>query len=118
MFTDKDFKKPLLPAKIFYRRLFNNSLIGLVTILISLFIGVAGYTVFAHLDLVDALLNASMILSGMGPVDTMHTTAAKIFSSCYALFSGVVFLSTIAVLFAPVLHRILHKFHLRSDDDE
>lgn len=94
--------------------------ISVVVIGICLGIGVVGYRVFAGLGWVDALLNASMILTGMGPVDPMTTTGAKIFASAYAVFSGVAFLTIVAVLFAPVVHRFLHRFHieLAANDDE
>ena len=72
----------------------------------------------AHLQFVDALLNASMILGGMGPVDPMPNEASKYFASFYSLFSGITFISTIAVLFAPAVHRAMHKFHLETDQDE
>lgn len=82
----------------------------------SLSIGVAGYHFIAGLGLVDAILNASMILAGMGPVDTMNTSAAKLFASAYALFSGVVFISATGILLSPVFHRVLHRFHLEERD--
>jgi hypothetical protein len=78
----------------------------------ALLIGVAGYHFIARLSWVDALLNASMILTGMGPVAILTSTSAKIFASLYALFSGVVFLSATGVIMAPVVHRVLHRFHL------
>jgi hypothetical protein len=78
----------------------------------SLFLGVVGYHVFAGLTWIDSLLNASMILTGMGPVDRLTGTGAKLFASGYALFSGVAFLSSVGVLVAPVVHRFLHRFHL------
>jgi hypothetical protein len=80
----------------------------------SLLLGASGYHWIAGLDWVDALLNATMILTGMGPVTTLHTDSAKLFATGYALFSGVVFLSTIAVLWAPVIHRFLHVLHLEE----
>lgn len=83
---------------------------------ISLAIGVAGYSYFGKLDFVDAFYNASMILTGMGPVDAMTTSAAKWFASFYALFSGVAFLTTVAVFFAPSIHRFLHKIHIDDTD--
>ena len=72
----------------------------------------AGYHFLERLPWLDAFLNASMILSGMGPVGELKTTAGKIFAGCYALFSGVAFLTSIGLIFAPVFHRFLHKFHL------
>lgn len=78
----------------------------------ALLIGVVGYHVIARLPWIDALLNAAMILGGMGPVDTLHSDGAKIFASGYALFSGVVFIGAIGVFIAPVVHRFFHTLHL------
>ena len=64
---------------------------------------------------IDALLNASMILSGMGPVNELRTTGGKIFATCYAIFSGVAFLSIVAIFLAPAIHRFLHRFHLEAE---
>jgi len=110
--------KPLLPKAKFYKRLFNNSLIALLIILISLSIGVSGYMGLADMNFVNALLNASMILGGMGPVDVLPNDASKYFASAYALFSGVTFLSIVGVLFAPLLHRLMHRYHLETDEEE
>jgi hypothetical protein len=74
-------------------------------------IGVVGYHIFAHLSWIDSLLNASMILAGMGPVDPLPTNTAKIFASCYALFSGLAFIGIVSVLLAPFVHRMLHRIH-------
>ncbi len=90
------------------------SLVGLSGLIITLGIGIAGYHWIAGLRWVDSLLNASMILGGMGPVDKLSSDAAKIFASVYALFSGVVFISAMAVILSPALHRALHKFHLEG----
>lgn len=78
----------------------------------SLALGVLGYHLLAGLSWLDALVNASMILTGMGPVDGIKTVAGKLFASFYALFSGVAFLTIVAVLLAPAVHRFLHRFHL------
>ena len=80
-------------------------------------IGILGYHYIARLSWIDALLNASMILTGMGPVATLTDTPSKLFASAYALFSGVVFLSAVSIVLAPVFHRILHKFHLDEEDE-
>ena len=85
-------------------------------ILFSLSIGVLGYHYFMDLPLVDSLLNAAMILTGMGPVDKAETDGAKIFASFYAIYSGVAFLTSVAFLFSPILHRFLHKFHLDIEE--
>ncbi len=104
--------KPLAPPKEYYNRVLQNSIWGALIVALSLFIGILGYHYTNNLSWVDSLLNASMILTGMGPVDPMISTTAKLFASFYAIFSGVVFLTTIAFVLAPVAHRFLHKFHL------
>jgi hypothetical protein len=88
--------------------------LGSTIILASLVIGMAGYHYFEHLPWLDAFVNASMILSGMGPVGELHTSAGKLFAGCYALFSGIAFLTSVGVIFAPLFHRFLHKFHLEA----
>ena len=106
--------KPLLPRRKFYHRLARSAAIGLTVAIGSLFIGMAGYHVFENLGWIDAFANASMILSGMGPLGELKTSGGKIFAGCYALFSGVAFLSSVGVVFAPIYHRFLHKFHLEE----
>src|SRR5258708_1411602 len=81
----------------------------------SLFIGVPGYHVLARLSWIDSLLNASMILGGMGPVDPLPNDAAKIFASAYALFSGLVFIGILGLLLAPFVHRLMHRFHIDEE---
>ncbi len=110
--------EPLLPARQFATRLLRSVGVASTLVLGSLGVGMAGYHVTDDLPWLDSFLNASMILTGMGPVDPLRTTAAKVFAGCYALFSGVAFLSTVAVLFAPIAHRILHRFHLESEHGE
>ena len=83
----------------------------------ALAVGVLGYHFIARLPWIDALLNASMILGGMGPVDTLATSAAKIFASCYALFSGLAFIGIASAMVAPFAHPLLHKFHLAEDEE-
>ncbi len=106
----------LVPLPKFVGRVALSLLLVLVVLGVALSIGTMGYHSLAGLSWIDSILNASMILTGMGPVAMMPTTAAKLFASGYALFSGVVFLSSIGLVLAPVFHRILHKFHL--DDVE
>ena len=108
-------RAPLLPRRLFLARLAKSGLVFVALIGGALGLGTAGYHWICALPWMDALLNASMILTGMGPVDRMATSAAKMFASAYALFSGVVFLSSIGVLVAPVLHRFMHRFHLEED---
>lgn len=111
------YREPLLPRRAYLLRLLNGSLIAFSIVAFSLGLGVLGYHYICHLRWVDALLNASMILTGMGPVDPMTTVGAKLFASFYALFSGVAFLTMVGVLFAPVVHRFFHRFHLDIVDD-
>ena len=108
--------EPLLPARVFYLRLLACLGLALAIITFALGLGVAGYHFIADLPWIDALLNAAMILTGMGPVDVLRSDAAKIFASLYALFSGVVFISLMGLLLSPVAHRVLHKFHLSDED--
>src|SRR5206468_652975 len=106
--------KPLLPKKEFYNRVLISAMWGTGIVFVSLLIGIFGYHITENLGWLDSFLNASMILTGMGPINTMTTTAGKLFASFYALFSGVVFLTTIAFVLAPIAHRFLHKFHLED----
>lgn len=106
--------KPLLPRQQFTARFARCVALAATLLLASLGIGILGYHVLESMNWVDSFANASMILSGMGPLGELKTTAGKIFAGCYALFSGVVFLTSIAVVFAPVFHRFLHKFHLET----
>ncbi len=85
---------------------------AVLLILISLGIGIAGYHWIAGLNWIDSLLNASMILGGMGPVDTLTRVDAKIFASFYALFSGLVFIGIMGIVLAPIVHRMIHTFHV------
>lgn len=106
--------QPLLSRRVFYARLSRSVTLGSTIILGSLCIGMAGYHYFEKLPWLDAFTNASMILSGMGPLAPIQTNAGKFFAGCYALFSGIAFISSIGVVFAPIYHRFLHKFHLES----
>ena len=108
-------KKPLLSRPQFYRRVIAHLSFSLCAILLALGIGVLGYHFLGRLDWVDSILNAAMILGGMGPVDTLDSDAAKLFSSGYALFSGLFFIGIAALLIAPFAHRLLHHLHM---DDE
>jgi hypothetical protein len=109
--------KPILPAKQFQSRLMRAVLLGLGMIVISLAIGMAGYSYFfPKLDWADAFVNAAMILSGMGPLAIPETTGAKIFSGCYAIYSGLMLVMSAGVVFAPLVHRFLHKLHADEDD--
>lgn len=110
-------RQPLAPMPVFLRRVAKNALFTLVIIAFSLLLGTMGYCHFGNLSWVDGLLNASMILTGMGPVDRMETTSGKLFSSGYAIYSGVAFLTITAVLMAPIYHRFIHHIHLEDSKD-
>jgi hypothetical protein len=108
-------------ARAHSRRKFYHNLLkafGLAASIIafSLGLGILGYHCIAGLDWVDSLLNASMILGGMGPVDALKTDGAKVFASAYALFSGVVFIMATGVLLSPIFHHVLYKFHIEERD--
>lgn len=107
-------REPLLSKALFARRVLRHLVIAATIIGGGLGMGVLGYHFCEQLTWLDSLLNASMILAGMGPVDPIKHTAGKWFASGYALFSGVAFISTVGVLFAPLVHRFLHKFHLEA----
>ena len=111
-------KAPLLPRWAFYARLARSAGIGFLMVLISLSIGIMGYHYFEDLPWIDAFANAAMILSGMGPLSTLQTNSGKLFAGCYALFSGLAFIIIMGLIFAPVVHRFLHKFHLELDSDK
>jgi hypothetical protein len=110
--------EPLLPGRQFALRMLEHFGAGASLILISLGMGVLGYHLLENMSWLDALLNASMILGGMGPVNTLVTTAGKVFASIYALFSGVIFLAAAGVMVAPMVHRILHRLHLDENDPQ
>jgi hypothetical protein len=107
--------QPLLPRREFLGRLARYSFFATLLLGGSLGIGVFGYHYLNDLNWVDSLLNASMILAGMGPTNPLINNTAKVFASLYAIFSGIIFLTTVAVFLSPVFHRILHKLHLEDD---
>jgi hypothetical protein len=102
---------PLLPFDQWLKRVVKSFGLALVITGVSLGIGICGYHFLGHLSWIDATLEASMILGGEGPIAPMTTDAVKLFASAYALFSGLVLLSTMGILLAPWLHRMMHKFH-------
>ena len=110
-------RHPLLPRGKFIQRLLRYLALSTGIIGVSLAIGILGYHYLEGLPWIDALVNAAMLLGGMGPVNQLHTTAGKIFASFYALFSGMILLVAVGVLIAPIFHRFLHRFHLDIDDE-
>jgi hypothetical protein len=101
----------LLSRAEFWKRVGRHGLVAFGVLLFGLGGGILGYHFIAHLGWIDSILNASMILGGMGPVSELKTDCAKIFASCYALFSGLAFIAIVSVLLAPFVHRMLHRFH-------
>lgn len=106
----------LAPIPVFIKRMAMAIAMALLLITFVLFVGIAGYHGLAGFDWVDSLLEASMILGGMGPVRELSTTGAKVFASIYALFSGLFFIGIMGIVLAPAVHRMLHKFHVDDTD--
>jgi hypothetical protein len=106
---------PLAPRRKFALRLLHNALWSAGFIVVWLIIGMAGYSAFEGMGGVDSFVNAAMILSGMGPVQTLNTAGGKIFAGAYAIFSGIVIFGIAGIALAPLFHRMLHKFHLQDD---
>jgi hypothetical protein len=109
-------KDRLAPLSVFFARWFGSLALALVFLTASLAVGMVGYAGLEHLSWVDAFENAAMILSGMGPVEGMKTDAGKIFAGSYAIFSGIVVIAATGVMLAPVIHRVVHGFHVEDDD--
>ena len=110
-------RQPLVTTRHYLARHLHSLAIAACILLPALGLGVLGYHFFGQLHWIDALVNASMILTGMGPVDPIRSVGGKLFASCYALFSGIVFITTSGVLLSPVVHRVLHRFHLEIDPE-
>jgi hypothetical protein len=108
--------QPLASRTVFLLRIFYSFLMTLLVIALSLGLGTWGYHALGGLDWIDALLNASMILTGMGPVNTLQTSAGKLFATFYCLFSGIIFLTMMAIMLAPAYHRFMHRFHLEDGE--
>ena len=106
----------LAPRSIFIKRILGALGIALALIVFSLCMGIAGYHFIGGFNFIDSLLEASMILGGMGPVNELHGDGAKIFASIYALYSGLVVIALMGIMLSPVVHRIMHKFHVDEED--
>jgi hypothetical protein len=107
--------QPLAPRSRFRSRLLTNILAGALIVAAALGIGMAGYHWIAGMNAVDAFLNSAMILSGMGPVGDLNSSAAKIFAGTYAIFCGLLIFAVAGLILAPVFHRVLHTFHVEDD---
>jgi hypothetical protein len=110
--------QPLLPTKEFAKRLARNFGLASLLIGISLVVGMIGYAGFEGMAWIDAFANASMILSGMGPLEPVKSVGGKLFAGCYALYSGLVLIFATGILLAPVVHRLLHQFHVESSEKD
>jgi len=106
----------LASRALFIKRMLFCNTVAIGLVLLALTIGVLGYRYFAGYDWIDAFLEASMILGGMGPINTLPSDTAKVFAACYALFSGLVFIMVMGIVLAPLAHRMLHKFHIDDAD--
>jgi fatty acid desaturase len=113
MISKKHTRKALQPLDIF-THLMRNTLVGILLIVAALFIGMIGYHAFEPMSWIDAFLNASMILSGMGPASNLTTESGKLFAGFYALFSGLAFIAIVVVVLSPIIHAFFRKIHLEG----
>jgi hypothetical protein len=109
-------EEPILPHPQFVRRVVLHVSMALFTVVLALAIGTIGYHTLGRLEWVDAVLNASMILGGMGPIDPLPDTPAKLFAAGYALFSGLLFIGILGVVLAPFAHRLMHRMHVDTSE--
>jgi len=117
-FTFELRRQPVISRRRFIRRMFIVSGLWLGVTFVGLVIGIAGYANFEGMSLVDAYVNAAMILSGMGPVVELKTTAGKIFAGTYAIFSGLIIVIATGFILAPIFHRVLHRFHVETTHEQ
>jgi hypothetical protein len=110
-------KDQLAPRSVFVKRIVGSLLVALGIIVFALLVGIAGYHLIAGFNWIDSLLEASMILGGMGPVRELPNETAKVFASIYALFSGLILIALMGILLSPVVHRVMHKFHVDEKGD-
>jgi hypothetical protein len=110
--------QPLLPRRAYLRRIFLMATISGCVLIAWVLTGMIGYHLLANLTWVDSFLNTAMIVGGMGPVDILYGSAAKVFAGVYAILSGVLFLAIFGIMAAPIFHRFLHRFHLEISEDE
>lgn len=111
-------KKHIASQHTLYQHITRNALIGIALIVAALFLGMWGYHVFQPMSWIDAFLNASMILSGMGPATTLTTWSGKLFAGLYALFSGLAFIAIVVMMLSPIIHHFFRKIHLESEKDD
>lgn len=109
--------QPIAPRRKFVSRMFVAIGLWMILTFVGLAIGIAGYAGFEGMSFIDAYVNAAMILSGMGPLGELKTTAGKIFAGSYAIFSGLIIVIATGVVLAPIFHRVLHRFHVETRED-
>lgn len=107
--------KKKIPTNV-YLHMLRNAFFGLLMTSLALFIGMWGYHYWESMSWVDSFMNASMILSGMGPASNLVTTPGKIFAGCYALFSGLAFIAIMVIILSPLIHQFFRKIHLESQE--
>jgi hypothetical protein len=107
--------QPPIHTKQFFKRVLLHAAAAITLLLLSLLLGMVGYEYFEHLAWRDAFLNAAMLMGGMGPVDAPQTDGGKLFAGLYALYAGLVFLVAAGLIFAPAVHRLMHRFHWQQD---
>lgn len=108
----------LASRAVYRKRLIQSGVAGLIMVIVSLAVGMAGYAFFENLGWIDSFVNAAMILSGMGPLHNPESAGGKLFAGIYALYSGFAVLVIAALTFAPAIHRMLHRFHMQTAEDE
>ena len=111
-------KQKVISRHAFAVRMANALGLWVILTLGGLAVGMLGYTLTEGMSVVDAFVNAAMILSGMGPVGELHTTAGKIFAGCYAIFSGLIIVIATGFVLAPIFHRVLHRFHVETSKEQ
>ncbi len=116
LFSFERISQPLATRRVFIARMAWSILVWFGIMLFGLAVGISGYAITEGMGFVDAYLNAAMILSGMGPVSDLHSTAGKVFAGTYAIFSGLVIVIATGVVLAPIIHHVLHVFHVDTDD--
>ena len=115
--TKRRFAETLAPSDVFYTRFRRGATYALALVFSTLAVGMIGYRAFEHMSWLDAFHQSALLLSGMGPVVDIRSSGGKIFDSVYALFCGVILLASTGLMFAPVIHRILHRFHIEDAAD-
>jgi hypothetical protein len=110
-------KQPLLPKNKFYLRMVRSCLLALIVLAVTLLFGTVGFRIAEHYPWIDCLLNSIMIMTGVGTLGVLNTSAGKLFTGFYSIVSTLVFFTILAIIFTPLLHRLMHKLHLDLEKD-